>query len=63
MTVIRASRVICPCCDSIVSVATHDNGMLEVWHHDPFGPDCDAELRSVMAETAGEHGLRLMLRN
>jgi len=50
----------CPYCTSQFMVTTHD-GLLDVRHLGPFGPDCEAGLRLLLAEDADEDGLRLVL--
>lgn len=63
MTTVLTHTINCPYCLSEVTFTTHENGRLEVRHHDPYGPDCEPRLRKLAGETARKHGLRLMLKN
>jgi hypothetical protein len=55
-----AARHPCPYCTSQFMVTTHD-GLLNVRHQGPFGLRCEAGLRQLLGEEAGDDGLALVI--
>jgi hypothetical protein len=58
--VLLAARHPCPYCTSQFTVAAHD-GQLDVRHQGPFGSRCEAGLRQLLGEEAGDDGLALVI--
>jgi hypothetical protein len=63
MTSVRSDTTECPYCTSPVTLTSHHDGHLEVWHHKPFRPGCEAGLRKLMAESASQQDMQLVIRN
>jgi hypothetical protein len=57
------STIECPYCTSRLVITSHDDGHLETWHVQPFGPDCEARLQRDLATEARRAGMRPMFRN
>lgn len=53
----------CPYCTSRVTITTLSTGMLEVRHHELYGPQCEAGLQRLMAEETAKAGMKIMFRN
>jgi hypothetical protein len=60
---VTAREITCPFCPSRVTITSHDTGVLEVRHHETYGPECETALLLLLSEEVAPADMKIMFRN